>query len=263
MAAYRPIQHPIIRQFGSSTIARTNEHVTITIARHVWTQRLWKALITLLLSLVTQGESWVTGPSRIPPYIPGQPHWTQIACDGLTRLLYTLLIPATHPLRTLFEAFEWSKVDALCAPPYRNQHSGAPAYAPQMLFRVLVLMFISGTPFESAALTRVKTDLAWRWFVGVNLWCGTPDAGTLSRFRTRVGVERFEQICTDLLLVCDQAGLLGHVESSDDMTGMAASATQVTPYQRAVILSKALSVWLDADPGGVGMLDQEQIAVIA
>jgi transposase len=262
MAAYQRIQHPIIRQFGTSTITLTNERVTITIAHSVWSPRLWKALITLLLSLVGQGEDWVTSPSRIA-HIPGQPRWKQIPCDGLTRLLYTLMIPETDPLRVLFEAFDWSKVDALCAQPYRNQHSGAPAYAPQMLFRGLVAMFVSGTPFESATLARLKTDLTWRWFVGLNLWCGEPDAGTLSHFRTRMGAERFEQILTECILACDRAGLVGHEEVYYDMTGVAASATQATPYQRAVILSKMLSVWLDAEQGGVGTLDREQVAEIA
>ena len=56
MAAYRRIQHPIIRQFGSSTLTLTNEHVTITLAHTVWTPRLWTALMTLLLSLVTAGR---------------------------------------------------------------------------------------------------------------------------------------------------------------------------------------------------------------
>jgi len=262
MAAYQRIQDPILRQFGSSTITLRNEYVTITIAHTVWTPRLWKALMTLLLSLVTAGETWVTGPSRIPR-IPGQPRWKQIPCDGLTRLLYTHFILPTHPLRALFDAYDWSRIDALCAGPYRNQRSGAPAYAPQMLFRVLVTMFISGTPFESATLMRLQTDVAWRWFVGLNLWCGTPDAGTLSHFRSRIGVERFDQIFIDLLLACDRAGLVGHVESYYDMTGVAASATQATPYQRAVILSKALSTWLDADHGGVGTLEQADIAAIA
>jgi transposase len=262
MAAYHRNPDPIIREFGSSTITLTNESVTITIAHSVWTPRLWKALVTLLLSLVTAGERWVTAPSRIPR-IPGQPRWKQIPCDGLTRLLYTLQIPATHRLRALFDAFDWSRIDTLCAEPYRNQRSGAPAYAPQVLFRVMVAMFHSGTPFESTTLVRLNTDLAWRWFVGLNLWCGVPDAGTLSRFRSRVGAERFEQIFIDLLLACDRAGLVGHVESYYDMTGVVASATQATPYQRAVILSKALRAWLDADHGGVGTLGREDIAAIA
>ncbi len=126
MAAYRQIPTPILRQFGSSTITRTNEGVTITVGHSVWTPRLWTALVTLLLSLVTPEETWVTGPSRIP-HIPGQPRWKQMPCDGLTRLLYTRLMPMTHPLRALVAACDWSRSDALCAEPSRNQHGGAPA----------------------------------------------------------------------------------------------------------------------------------------
>jgi transposase len=261
MAGYVGMQEPIHRQCGGTTITITNEGLSLTLAHRVWTPRLWKIVVTLFHSLLTDGVSWVAAPSWIPRQ-PGQPHWKQIPCDGLTRLLFLLKIPTTHRLRAVFDAFDWSTIDTRCAEPYRNHAGGAPAYAPQMLFRVLVLMFISGTPFESATLERLRTDLAWRWFVGLNLWCTVPDAGTLSRFRSRVGVERFEQIFVELLLMCDQAGLIGHVEMYFDMTGVTASATQITPYQRAVILSKALSVWLDEAQGG-GRLDRTSIAAIA
>ena len=262
MATYQQLHEPLVHTFTASTITMTNAGVTISLARRVWTPRAWNALVALLLSCVSQWQTWVVHPSWIPQR-PGQPRWKQIPCDGVTRLLFALMIPSAHPLRALFDAFDWSKIDALCAKPYRNQRGGAPAYAPQMLFRVLILMFFSGSPFESATLRRLETDIAWRWFVGLNLWCMAPNAGTLSRFRTRLGVARFEQIFTELLLECDRAGLIGHVESYYDLTGVAASATQATPYQRAVILSKALSVWLDADRGGVGTLDREHMAAIA
>ena len=68
----------------------------------------------------------------------------------------------------------------------------------------------------------------------------------MSRFRSRVGRELFEEILIELILTCDEAGLISHEESYYDMTGVEASATQVTPYQRAVILARALSVYLNA-----------------
>jgi len=262
MATYQSIHEPMTHAFPASTLTLTNAGLTITITRSVWTPRWWNALVALLLSWGSQGLAWAGAPAWIPP-IPGQPRWKRIACDGLTRLLYALLIPPTHWLRALFAAYKWDTIDARCATPYRNQRGGASAYAPPMLFRVLVLMFASGTPCESRPLERLQTDVAWRWFVGLNLWCGTPNAGTLSRFRARLGVERFEQLFTDVLRACEQAGLVGHVESYYDMTGVTASATPATPYQRAVILSKALSTWLDEGHGGVGTPDQEQIAAIA
>lgn len=166
-------------------------------------------------------------------------------------------------MRRLFSAIDWYQIDERCATVYQNAERGAPAYAPQVLFRILLLMFSSGTPFESATLLRLETDVAWRWFVGINLWMRVPNAGTLSRFRKRLGVELFEAILIDLILVCDEAGLIGHEESYYDMTGVEASATQVTPYQRAVILAKAMTTWLDQNQGGLGMIDREQVARIA
>jgi hypothetical protein len=56
--------------------------------------------------------------------------------------------------------------------------------------------------------------------------------------------------------------LIDHLESYYDMTGVEASATQVTPYQRAVILAKAMGAYLD-ESGGMGVISQEQIAAIA
>jgi len=47
------------------------------------------------------------------------------------------------------------------------------------------------------------------------------------------------------------------------MTGVEASATQVTPCQRAVILAKAMGVYLDKEQGGIGKVSPEEIAGIA
>jgi len=177
--------------------------------------------------------------------------------------LYHLLIPSSNEFRKLYEAFDWHEIDAECSAVYKNQKLGAPAYAPQVLFRILVLMYVSGTAFESRTLSRLSTDLSWRWFVGLSIWHKVPDAGTLSRFRKRLGVVKFAALLVKLIEACDAAGLVGHEEAYYDMTGVGASATQATPYQRAVILAKALSVYLDEEMGGVGQLTQEQVAEIA
>ena len=186
-----------------------------------------------------------------------------MSIDALSGLLYVLMIPINHPLRSLYDAIDWAQLEQLCASVYKNQKTGAPAYPPQVLFRILVLMFYSGTPFESATLRRLETDVAWRWFVGLSLLRQVPDAGTLSYFRGRLGVERFEAILIMLIIACDEAGLIGQVESYYDMTGVEASATQVTPYQRAVVLAKAMSAYLDEEQGGIGVISQEEIATIA
>jgi transposase len=254
-------------QIGDTTLILTDEGMTITIPRGYWTKRQWNWLVQLVTQLVVTGLAWVTAPSTIsavPSTLDNPPvRWKRMSIDALSYLLYALMIPINHPLRTLYEAIDWSTIDQLCASVYKNQVKGAPAYPPQVLFRILVLMFYSGTPFESATLRRLETDVAWRWFVGLSLLWRIPNAATLSYFRERLGVALFEAILIELIRACDEAGLIDHLESYYDMTGVEASATQVSPYQRAVILAKAMGAYLDQEPGGIGVISQEQIAAIA
>ena len=252
-------------QVGSLTVSLREEELTITISRAFWSKKQWAWLTQLLFQLFLSGANWIVAPSTSSPSSSEgrKARWKLIGIDALSGLLFALLIRSNHPLRQLFSAIDWGQIDERCTQVYPNAERGAPAYAPQVLFRILLLMFSSGTPFESATLQRLETDVAWRWFVGLNLWMSVPDAGTLSRFRQRLGVELFETILIALILVCDAAGLIGHEESYYDMTGVEASATQVTPYQRAVILAKAMTTWLDQNQGGLGLIDREQVAGIA
>jgi transposase len=256
-------------QLGASSLELSEEGLTITILQSFWRKRQWQWLVQMLNQLCSDGLGWISAPTEARPSAAAadeaqpKPRWKWLPLDGLSYLLFGLLIPASHPLRSLYAAFDWLQIDERCATVYHNQRRGAPAYRPQVLFRVLVLMFYSGTPFESATLQRLQTDLAWRWFVGLSVLRPVPDAGTLSYFRTRLGVELFEALLLSLIQVCDEAGLIGHQESYYDMTGVEASATQVTPYQRAVILVKAMSAYLDQQQGGLGQIEPEQIAAIA
>ena len=253
-------------QLGGSVITLTPAGLTLSLPRSMWSVRQWAWLVNVLAQLMGVGMAWVLAPATITvtsTEVGNPPRWKQMVIDGLSYLLFALLIPAQHPLRNVYAAFDWSTVDAQCAEVYKNQQRGAPAYPPQVLFRILVLLFISGTPFESAALQRLQTDVAWRWFVGLSVLWPVPDAGTLCRFRQRLGVERFEAILVALIERCDQAGLIGHLEQYFDCTGVEASASQVTPYERAVILAKAMSTYLAQVGEGAAAVSAEQIAAIA
>jgi len=252
-------------EIGGTTLRVTDEGLAINIARRYWTKKQGEWIVQVVTQLVGGGLMWITAPSTIGSGHAEKegPRWKNMKIDGLSKLLYALMIPDKHPLRVLYEAFDWEQIDQLCGSEYKNRKKGAPAYPPQVLFRIIVLMFYSGTPFESATLRQLKTDVAWRWFVGLSVLQLEPDAGTLSYFRKRLGVARFEAILVELIRTCDEAGLIEQLESYYDMTGVEASATQVTPYQRAVILAKAMSASLDQEQGGRGTISPEEIAAIA
>ena len=189
-------------KIGSSTIRLNDEGLVIIIPREFWSDRQWGWLLNIVTQLVVAGLAWVTEPATIEQCTdPGKPmpRWKRMYVDGLSYLLFVLMIPADHPVRKLYAAYDWHKVDEKSASEYENEKRGAPAYPPQVLFRILVLMFQSGTPFESQTLQRLQTDVAWRWFVGLSLLHPIPNAGTMSYFRSRLGAKLFEEILIDLI----------------------------------------------------------------
>ncbi len=163
----------VATQIGGAAITLTKDGLTISLARSHWSARHWAWLVHVLAQVLEGGLAWVLAPTVRAAAAPAAgspaPRWKPLVIDGLSYLLFVLLIPPGHPLRQLYAAYDWATIDAQCAEVYKNQVRGAPAYAPQVLFRILVLMFVSGTPFESVTLVRLQTDVAWRWFVGLSL----------------------------------------------------------------------------------------------
>ena len=141
-------------QVGSSTVSLTEEELTLTIPRAFWSKKQWVWLTRVLFQLFLSGANWITAPSTPSSSSGGgrKARWKLIGIDALSGLLFALLIGSSHPLRRLFSAIDWDQIDERCAKVYQNAERGAPAYAPQVLFRILLLMFSSGTPFESATL---------------------------------------------------------------------------------------------------------------
>jgi hypothetical protein len=86
--------------------------------------------------------------------------------------------------------------------------------------------------------------MAWRWFCGFGVLTTIPTAATLCYFRQRLGSEKFVEILVWLIQQCDEMGMIGFEEGYFDFTGKDASATQLTPYQRTVVLAKALDAYL-------------------
>jgi len=256
---------PITYEINTSTLDLTDAGLTIHISSAFWSKKQWGFLLHLIMGQLSSGLNWLTAPISGGNMTSerGNGRWKILKLDCLSILIFIFMIKRTHLLRQLFSVIDWQKIDERCQSTYHNKERGAPAYAPQVLFRILLLMFSSGTPFESATLLRLETDVAWRWFAGLSILVTVPTAATLSYFRKRVGVDIFEAILIDLIQRCDEMGLIGHDESYYDMTGVEASATQATPYQRAVILAKAISTYLDSEQGGVASITEEEIAQIA
>ena len=248
-------------EIGNSRIEITKDSVKITIRKECFGKKRWGQIVELIKLIISGSVGWLILPSTIGEGKGGK-RWKSKQIEGISYIIYGLMIAPQNKLKRIYKAIDWSKIDEMCEEVYKNEKRGAPAYAPQMMYRILVLMFYSGTPFESETLRRLETDVLWRWFVGLGMLSKVPDKGTLSKYRKRIGVERFEKILIGIIEACDKAGLIGHKESFYDMTGVEASATAMTPYQRAVILAKAMSKYLE-EKGKEAGISKVEIAEIA
>ena len=226
---------------GTSRLEIDSERLIISIPALLFTGKQWLRLLHLLGD-AAQWPTWLAIPFQVAPQTGAR--WKKIALDIFSQIVYLLVIPPDHKLVQLIQAIEWRRIDELAAAAYANGQRGARAYAPQVLFRMLLLMALYGVSFESQMVEFVATNMAWRWFCGFGVLTTIPTPATLCNFRQRLGAERFEKILEWLIHQCHVAGLITLEEAYFDFTGVEARATQLTPYQRVVVLAKALSAYL-------------------
>jgi transposase len=184
---------------------------------------------------------------------PDAPRWRVHPLDVLSGLLFLLKVSTNHELVRLWAVIDWSAINALCAPLYNNAHGGPHAWAPAQMIALLTLMFLYGVPHETTLLCRVQENIVWCWFCGFGLFGPWPDHSTLHTFRKRLGVELFEQVLTLAVFACLKAGLVANDLVHFDLTAVVASGHRWSPYERAVVLSKAMIrylelVWADQTP---------------
>ena len=240
-------------ELGASSLELSDKGLTVHVARRHFTPKQWRQLCEKLTQAQEQLQ-WLQVPFQVLEQEGAR--WKRMPLDLFSVVVYLLLISPGHKLVELFQAIDWHEIDRRCAEVYENAKHGARAYAPQVLFRMLLLLALYGIRFESSLVRQIETQVAWRWFCGFGLLTTTPTAATLCYFRQRLKSAKFIELMVWLIQQCDQAGMIGFGEAYFDFTGVVASATPLTPYQRAVVLAKALDAYLTG-------LDEGRIAANA
>jgi transposase len=228
-------------ELGASSLALNDKGMTVHIASWHFTPKQWRRVVGRQVQAREQLE-WLQLPFQTAEQEGAR--WKKITLDVCSQVIYVLLIDPGHKLVQLLQAIDWGEIDRRCAEVYENGERGARAYAPQVLFRMLLLMALYGLCFESSLVEQIETQMAWRWFCGFGVLTTIPRAATLCYFRQRLGSAKFVEILVWLIQQCEQAGMISWQEAYFDFTGVAASATQLTPYQRTVVLAQALDTYL-------------------
>ena len=238
----------MIWSYGHASFVQCQaEQLTLRLSARLFDSELWTTIRAWFQTDV-RASHWLSAPFRVMAAeedTPGYPRWKQFGVDVLSWIIFHLLVPPDHILVKLWQIVDWAGINRLCAGIYKNSESGQRAWAPAQLFALLILFFVLPASSECGLLRLVAIVPLYRWFCGLGLFTILPDHSTLYDFRKNVGVELFEAILTWIVLRCLKAGLIANELAHFDMMGVEASARAWTPHERAVLLTLALTRYLE------------------
>lgn len=101
-------------------------------------------------------------------------------------------VPSDHPLRKIHAVVDFSFVHDLVADLY-HEDNGRPAYDPEVLLRLIFLQ-LQYKLSDRGVIERAQTDHAFRFFLGLDWDDELPHPTSLTKFRGRLGEERFKAV---------------------------------------------------------------------
>jgi transposase len=133
------------------------------------------------------------------------------------------LVPADHFYRHLERTLDLSFVREFVQETYTNK--GRPSIDPVVFFKLQLVMFFEDIRSERLLMRLVADRLSVRWYLGYDLDDPLPDHSSLSRIRTRYGLDIFHRFFDAILEQCQQAKLIWGKELYIDATKVDANAS--------------------------------------
>jgi transposase len=132
------------------------------------------------------------------------------------------LVPQDHFYRHLDRTLDLSFVRDLVQETYAA--GGRPSIDPVVFFRLQLVMFFEDIRSERLLMRLVADRLSVRWFLGYDLNEPLPDHSSLTRIRTRYGLDVFRRFFEAIVEQCLQAKLVWGQELYFDATQVNANA---------------------------------------
>jgi transposase len=132
------------------------------------------------------------------------------------------LVPQDHFYRHLERSLDLSFVREFVQQTYAG--GGRPSIDPVVFFKLQLVMFFEGIRSERQLMRHAEDRLSVRWYLGYDLDESLPDHSSLTRIRTRYGVEVFRRFFEAIVDQCQQAGLVWGKELYADATKVQANA---------------------------------------
>ena len=133
------------------------------------------------------------------------------------------LVPAGNFYRQLETKLDLGFVYELVKDAYAPT-MGRPSIDPVVFFKLQLIMFFEGIRSERQLMETVNVNLAHHWYIGYDLDEAVPDHSSLSKIRTRYGLDVFQQFFEKLVALCLDAGLVWGKELYFDGSQVQANA---------------------------------------
>jgi transposase len=134
------------------------------------------------------------------------------------------LVPHNHFYRHLDRTLDLSFVREFVQQTYAG--GGRPSIDPIVFFKLQLVMFFEGIRSERLLMRHAADRLSVKWYLGYDLDEPLPDHSSLTRIRTRYGVEVFRRFFDTIVEQCQQAGLVWGKELYIDGTKVHANASK-------------------------------------
>ena len=137
------------------------------------------------------------------------------------------LVPSDHLLRKIDKAIDFEFIHDLVKDLYCPDN-GRPALDPTLMFKLLFLGYLYGVRSERQLIREVQVNVAYRWFLGLNLTDKIPDASTLSQNRRRRfnDSDVYQQIFDEIVFQAMKRKLVSGKTLYTDSTHLKANANK-------------------------------------
>ena len=137
------------------------------------------------------------------------------------------LVPEDHFLRSVEATIDFDFIEEKLR-PYYCKDNGRPSLHPITLFKMIFIGYFYGIRSERQLEKEIKTNVAYRWFLGFSLSDRVPDHTTISwNRRTRfVHTNIFEEIFDEIVQQASAHGMVGGRALISDSTHIKANANK-------------------------------------
>lgn len=145
-------------------------------------------------------------------------------------------ISADHPLRRIDESLDLRFLYSRTRAYYGRE--GQKSIDPVVFFKICLLGYFNNITSDRALIRFCNDSLSARWFIGYDIDELLPVHSTLSRSRSLFGEHIYEQVFTEVLALCVDAGLVEGKRQAVDSALIKANA-HIGSMQRKQILEDA------------------------